>query len=100
MRVEVVTGTKEAPRHSAVRVLNGIAEIILVVAILGELSAVIINVVARVVLGVSFLWTEEIAKIALSTLTFVGGTVAYERGDHTYVRAVIDTLQLDRKSVV
>jgi tripartite ATP-independent transporter DctM subunit len=94
MRVEVVTGTKEAPRHSAVRVLNGIAEIILVVAILGELSAVIINVVARVVLGVSFLWTEEIAKIALSTLTFVGGTVAYERGDHTYVRAVIDTLPL------
>jgi tripartite ATP-independent transporter DctM subunit len=94
MRVEIDTAVEEVPRHSAVRVLNGIAEIILVVAVLGELSAVVLNVVARVVLGVSFLWTEEIARIALSTLTFVGGTVAYQRGDHTYVRAVIDIMPL------
>jgi tripartite ATP-independent transporter DctM subunit len=94
MRVEVDITVTPEPRYRALRVLDAAAEAILVVAVLGELCAVIINVLARVLLGVSFLWTEEIARIALSTLTFVGGTVAYRRGDHTYVRAVIDTLPL------
>jgi len=96
MRVEIEIDTviEETPAHPALRVLDNIAETILVVSVLGELFAVAVNVVARVVLGVSFLWTEEIAQIALSTLTFVGGTVAYRRGDHTFVRAVIDTLPL------
>ncbi|HZL39936.1 MAG TPA: TRAP transporter large permease subunit [Pseudolabrys sp.] len=94
MRVETDTAADEAPRHPAVLMLNGIAEVVLVIAVLGELFAVVLNVAARVVLGVSFLWTEEIARIALSTLAFVGGTVAYQRGDHTHVRAVIDLLPL------
>jgi tripartite ATP-independent transporter DctM subunit len=92
--IEIDTVIEEAPLHPALRVLDGIAETILVVAVLGELFAVGVNVLARVILGISFLWTEEIAQIALSTLTFVGGTVAYRRGDHTFVRAVIDTLPL------
>jgi tripartite ATP-independent transporter DctM subunit len=94
VEIEIHTVVEEAPPHPVVRVLDGIAETILVIAVLGELFAVVVNVLARVVLGVSFLWTEEIAQIALSTLTFVGGTVAYRRGDHTFVRAVIDTLPL------
>ena len=96
MRVDIDIDrvNEEVPSHPAVRALDAVADTILVVAVLGELLAVIINVLARVFLGVSFLWTEEIARIALSTLTFIGGTVAYRRGDHTYVRAVIDTLPL------
>jgi tripartite ATP-independent transporter DctM subunit len=94
MHAEIDPAIEQAPRSPSVRVLDGIAEAILVVAVLGELFAVVLNVLARVFLGVSFLWTEEIARLALSTLTFVGGTVAYRRGDHTYVRAVIDTLPL------
>jgi tripartite ATP-independent transporter DctM subunit len=94
MRLEIETAILEVPPHPVLRVLEGIAEAVLVVAVLGELFAVTLNVIARVLLDVSFLWTEEIARIALATLTFVGGTVAYRRGDHTYVRAVIDILPL------
>jgi tripartite ATP-independent transporter DctM subunit len=94
MDAEIQTATDQPPRHAAMQALDNLAEAILVVAVLGELAAVIINVIARIALGVSFLWTEEIARIALSTLTFVGGAVAYRRGDHTAVRAFIDTLPL------
>jgi tripartite ATP-independent transporter DctM subunit len=94
MRLEIEMAVLEVPRHPVLRVLEGIAEAVLVVAVLGELFAVTLNVIARVFLDVSFLWTEEIARIALATLTFVGGTVAYRRGDHTYVRAVIDIFPL------
>jgi tripartite ATP-independent transporter DctM subunit len=91
MRVDVDTEVRTPP-DSVTRVLDGIAETILIIALLGELLAVVVNVLARLTLGVSFLWTEEVARIALSTLTFVGGTLAYRRGDHTCVRVVIDTL--------
>jgi tripartite ATP-independent transporter DctM subunit len=91
MRVDVDTKVR-TPSGSATRVLDGVAETILIIALLGELLAVVVNVLARLTLGVSFLWTEEVARIALSTLTFVGGTLAYRRGDHTRVRAVIDML--------
>ena len=91
MRVDVDTKVRTAP-DSVTRLLDRIAETILIIALLGELVAVIVNVLARLTLGVSFLWTEEVARIALSTLTFVGGTLAYRRGDHSCVRAVIDTL--------
>jgi tripartite ATP-independent transporter DctM subunit len=91
MRVDVDTKVRTPP-DSVTRVLDGIAETILIIALFGELIAVIVNVLARLTLGVSFLWTEEVARIALSTLTFVGGTLAYRRGDHTCVRAVIDML--------
>ena len=94
MRADIDTATNEAPRHAALCALDTVAEAILVAAVLGELFAVVVNVLARITLGVSFLWTEEIARIALSTLTFVGGTVAYRRGDHTSVRVFVDTLPL------
>jgi tripartite ATP-independent transporter DctM subunit len=93
MRVDIDTKVQPAP-YSVLSILDGIAETILVIALLGELLAVVVNVLARLTLGVSFLWTEEVARIALSTLTFVGGTLAYRRGDHTCIRAVIDTLPL------
>ena len=39
-----------------------------------------------------FLWTDEVAKLALSTLAFVGGAAAYGRGQHTAVRALLNRL--------
>jgi tripartite ATP-independent transporter DctM subunit len=94
MGIDIDTNVQPAPSVSATRVLDGIVETILIVALLGELLAVVVNVLARLTLGVSFLWTEEVARLSLSTLTFLGGTIAYRRGDHTCVRAVVDTFPL------
>jgi tripartite ATP-independent transporter DctM subunit len=60
-----------------------------IAALLGELSAVFANVIARTFFDVAFLWTDEVAKLALSTLAFVGGAVAYASGHHTYVRVLL-----------
>jgi TRAP-type C4-dicarboxylate transport system permease small subunit len=47
-----------------------------VAALLGELVLVLANVAARVYFARSFLWTDEIARLALSILAFIGGAVA------------------------
>lgn len=81
-----------APANLAVVLVNAIAHTVLALALLGELSAVFVNVVARTFFETAFLWTDEVAKLALSTLAFVGGAVAFAQGHHTCVRVVLNWL--------
>jgi tripartite ATP-independent transporter DctM subunit len=74
------------------RAVDRTAETLLVVALLGELTLVLANVGARVYLQHSFLWAEEVARLNLAVLAFIGGAVAYRRRDHAYVRVVLRVL--------
>ncbi|MGH7101532.1 MAG: TRAP transporter large permease subunit [Acetobacteraceae bacterium] len=81
-----------APPASLLGAVNRVADAILVIAMLGELGVVVANVIARALATSGFLWTEEVAQFALSVITFVGGAVAYRRGHHSPVRAIVDLL--------
>jgi len=69
-----------------------LAEGLVVAALLGELMLVLANVFARAYLHHSFLWADEVARLSLSILAFIGGAVAYRRGDHAFVRLFINRL--------
>jgi TRAP-type C4-dicarboxylate transport system permease small subunit len=79
-----------AATHPAMRAIDAIAEALVVVALLGELILVLANVVARVYFHTSFIWSDEIARLSLSILAFIGGAVAYRRGDHAFVRILLN----------
>ena len=72
------------------RALDRLAEALIIGALLGELVLVLANVVARVFFQQFFLWTDEIARLALSILAFIGGAVAYRRRDHAFVRVILN----------
>ena len=74
------------------RYIDLAAETLIVAALLGELVLVLANVAARVYFARSFLWTDEIARLALSILAFIGGAVAYRRRDHAFVRVILSRL--------
>jgi tripartite ATP-independent transporter DctM subunit len=76
----------------ALRFIDRVAEGLIVAALLGELVLVLANVAARVYFQRSFLWTDEIARLALSILAFIGGAVAYRRRDHAFVRILLNRL--------
>lgn len=69
--------------------LDDVVELVLVVALGGELVAVFSNVVSRELFSFPFLWTDELAKLALSILAFVGGAYAYRNNTHTSIRALV-----------
>lgn len=79
-------------RPTIVTAVDAIAKAVLLIALLGELGAVLANVFVRALFNHSFLWTDEISRLALSTLTFVGGAVAYRQREHTFVRSVVNRL--------
>ncbi len=76
------------------RVVDTVVESIIVAALLGEVAVVFANVMTRYLFGGSLLWTEEMARLALSVLAFVGGALAYRRGYHTSVALVLNRLPL------
>ena len=77
---------------TALRLIDLAAESLIVAALLGELVLVLANVAARVYFQRSFLWTDEVARLALSILAFIGGAVAYRRRDHAFVRVILSRL--------
>ena len=77
---------------AALRFIDLAAESLIVAALLGELALVLANVAARIYFQRSFLWTDEIARLALSILAFIGGAVAYRRRDHAFVRVILSRL--------
>jgi tripartite ATP-independent transporter DctM subunit len=81
----------DEPR-SPLRWLDHVAEAVLGVAILTELVLLFGNTIARWVTGHEYAWTYEVAQLALTTMMFVGGPVAYRHGLHVAVRVLLDRL--------
>jgi len=77
-------------RHPLLHAIDRCAESLVVIALLAELGLVLTNVLARVYLHHSFLWSDEAARLSLSILAFIGGAVAYRRRDHAFVRIVLN----------
>ncbi|MGA3036522.1 MAG: TRAP transporter large permease subunit [Vulcanimicrobiaceae bacterium] len=75
-----------------IKTVDRVAETILVAALVGELLIVVINILGRSFGRTGFMWTPEISQVALSTMTFIGGVVAYRRSQHAPVRAVLNLL--------
>ena len=73
-------------------IVDVVAELILVTALLGELSIIVAQIISRSVWGASILWSDEVAHLALSTLTFFGGAVAYRRGHYASVAVATNML--------
>ncbi|WP_347108502.1 TRAP transporter large permease subunit [Paenarthrobacter sp. S56] len=58
-------------------------------AIIAELLVILLNILVRVITGNSVLWTQEVSEIALLTIAFIGGAIAYPKGAHMSVQALI-----------
>src|SRR6516165_3901015 len=72
------------------RAVETVAEAVVVIALLAELVLVVANVIDRAWFRHSFLWADEVARLSLSILAFIGGAVAYRRRDHAFVRVVLN----------
>jgi len=61
-------------------------------ALIVELVIILWDVAQRQFLSRSFLWSDESAKLSLSTIAFIGGAAAYRSRQHTSVRVLLDLM--------
>ncbi len=67
---------------------------VLALAVLSELGVIFFSILSRSLFGRPWNWTNEVAELALSTIAFLGGAFAYRRGQHAFIRMLIDALPL------
>lgn len=82
-----------AARRSGLSVaLERGAEIVVVIALIGELAAMFGNVVLRALFNSSLLWSLKVSELALVVMTFVGGAIAFPRQQHLSLQALVQHL--------
>ncbi len=79
-------------RAHAIDPVEQFAEIVVVLALAGELVAMFANVISRSFFDTSLLWSLEVGELALVVMTFVGGAIAYPRNEHMALRAFVQRL--------
>ena len=82
-------------RAGARRVIDAIhltATAVAAAALIVELVIILWDVTQRQFLSRSFLWSDESAKLTLSTIAFIGGAAAYRSRQHTSVRVLLDLM--------
>ena len=90
---EAVCATASAdPIPPIPRRVEAVLNAVLIFSVVGEMVVIFADVMARTLFHSSLLWGEEIAHLALTVVAFVGGAVAYPRGQHMAVHALIARL--------
>ncbi len=86
-------GDTRAPAlRQVLRAADTIFNTVLGLALAAEIAAVLLGVVSRTAFGYGLLWTDEVSKIALSTIAFVGGAAGYRDNHHAYLRLLVDLM--------
>jgi tripartite ATP-independent transporter DctM subunit len=75
-----------------IKVLDAALDIVVALAMFGELGVVIADVLGRTLFDTPLLWADEIAGLALTTIAFIGGALAYRRDQHIAVRVLVDMM--------
>lgn len=81
------------------RIIARVADVVLAIALLGDLGVVLGNVILRQFFGTSFLWIDEVSRLALVTMTFLGGAVAYRLGMIPSLQIVVNLLPAKARRV-
>lgn len=74
------------------RWMDKVLDILVGLAVIGELVIIFGNIIARGVFNAPVLWADELGQLALTVVAFLGGALAYTRNEHIAVHAVVDHL--------
>ncbi|MDR3535990.1 MAG: TRAP transporter large permease subunit [Acetobacteraceae bacterium] len=82
------------------RWLDLLLDILLAIALLGQLGVMFFTIVGRYFFGYQLLWGQEISMITLTSLAFIGGAVAYSRNKHMAVEVLSRRLPTDGRQLL
>lgn len=77
---------------TAMDLLDMACRVLLLVLLTGELCLILVEVTQRQLVDHSFLWGEEVSRLVLLTVAFLGGALSYRAQSHTAVSFVLRAL--------
>ena len=71
--------------YTTLDLIDLLSRVVLIVLFSGELGMILVEVCRRQLFDQSFLWSEEVSRIILLTMAFIGGPLAYRGQSHAAV---------------
>ena len=93
-------GRARASWNALLTVLTVGAEILIVLAVVGEICATVANIYSRHVLNRPLAWTDDLAGICLELIAFLGGAIAIYRGRGMSLSYFVDLLPVRFRSMI
>ena len=90
--VEAERGGEKVRRWALTRRMDVCLTYLLAAALFVELVVVFLSILSRALLENPWVWTNEAAEMALTTIAFLGGAFAYRRGEHAFIHTLLDAL--------
>ena len=72
---------------------------IVTIAIILELVIVLANIIARNFFSFSLVWAEEVGRLSLLVMAFIGGAIAYNRKGHMAMKVIVSHLSTYKQSI-
>jgi tripartite ATP-independent transporter DctM subunit len=86
--------------HSTLDLIDLASRVVLVALFSGELAMILVEICRRQMFDQSFLWSEEISRIILMTMAFIGGPLAYRAQSHATVSFITGSLRPGIKTTI
>lgn len=80
------------PQLQAIRVVDTCLDAVVGIAVVTQLLILFANVITRTFFDFTILWAGEFGHLVLTVVAFVGGALAFNRGEHIAVHALVDRL--------
>lgn len=81
-------------------VIDLLSRVILIGMFCGELGLILIEICRRELFDQSFLWLEEVSRIVLLTIAFIGGPLAYREKSHAAVSFITRSFRPARRAAI
>lgn len=97
----MLSDKKEIEKKTVISTLIQKIEIVIPLSCMVLMTIItFIQVVARYLFGFSFSWAEEISRYLVIWITFVGSAIAFRKGAHVSVSALVNVLPTKIRSNV
>ena len=80
------------------KVLATLVELPAALLVLAEVIVLLMGVTSRYVLHTPLVWSDELASILFLWLAMLGSTVAFQRGEHMRMTAIVGKMEPDKRA--
>lgn len=98
--IMATSGTRRSTLSRVAAAAQSSTHIVGVIALVAELAVILADITGRALFAHSLLWSDEVAKLALSVIAFMGGAAAYRDGRHTAIHVMLNLLPARPRAIL
>ena len=86
--------------NKCLKIINGITATITMLFLSTMVLLIFIQIISRTLFGLSFVWTEEVARFLMIWVVFLGAGIAFQYGAHISIESLFIRLPVKKQKII